>query len=212
MAGHYWAALGIGSYAEGMGALRALANGIEGKFRRPLERATALDERYDHGSIPVVWAAYYLELPWPKRDRDKAAEQLKRALAINPANLRARLYQARIDKRPGPPRGGEGAAGRNRGGAGRALRRARGAAREEGSRRDGGRPALTGRAAPIAYLGGGPGGMPGGAPIGEKCSWTIFQSPLYFTNTIVVASFSVIGFPCILAEKSPSKVAMAVSP
>jgi tetratricopeptide (TPR) repeat protein len=98
VAGHYWAALGIGSYAEGMGALRALANGIEGKFRRPLERATALDERYDHGSIPVIWAAYYLELPWPKRDRDKAAAQIKRALAINPANLRARLYQARIDK------------------------------------------------------------------------------------------------------------------
>ncbi|HEY6478037.1 MAG TPA: hypothetical protein VI456_15775 [Polyangia bacterium] len=103
VAGYYWAALGIGSYAEGMGALRALANGIEGKFKRPLERATALDERYDHGSIPVIWAAYYLELPWPKRDRDKAAGQIKRALAINPANLRARLYQARIDEDEGHP-------------------------------------------------------------------------------------------------------------
>jgi tetratricopeptide (TPR) repeat protein len=103
VAGYYWATLGIGSYAEGMGALRALANGIEGKFRRPLERATALDERYDHGNIPVIWAAYYLELPWPKRDRDKAAEQLRRALAINPADLRARLYQARIDKEQGHP-------------------------------------------------------------------------------------------------------------
>jgi tetratricopeptide (TPR) repeat protein len=98
VAGHYWAALGIGSYAEGMGVIHALASGIEGKFKRPLERATALDERYDHGNIPAVWAAYYLELPWPKRDRDKAAEQIKRALAINPANLRARLYQARIYK------------------------------------------------------------------------------------------------------------------
>ncbi|HLK90880.1 MAG TPA: hypothetical protein VKZ18_13365 [Polyangia bacterium] len=94
--GHYWAALGIGSYAEGMGVVRALANGIQGKFLRPLERATALDERYDHGSIPAVWAAYYLELPWPKRDRDKAAEQCRRALAINNANLRARFYLARI--------------------------------------------------------------------------------------------------------------------
>jgi len=98
VAGHYWAALGIGSYAEGMGVIHALASGIEGKFKRPLERATALDASYDHGNIPAVWAAYYLELPWPKRDRDKAAEQIKRALAINPANLRARLYQARIYK------------------------------------------------------------------------------------------------------------------
>jgi tetratricopeptide (TPR) repeat protein len=96
VAGHYWAALGIGSYAEGMGALRALANGIEGKFTRPLERATALDVTYDHGNVPVIWAAYHLELPWPKRDRAKAAQELDRALKINPANLRARLYQARL--------------------------------------------------------------------------------------------------------------------
>jgi len=96
VAGHYWAALSIGSYAEGMGVMRALANGIEGKFKRPLERATALDVRYDHGNIPVVWAAYYLELPWPKRDRARASRELERALQLNPANLRARLYQARI--------------------------------------------------------------------------------------------------------------------
>ena len=96
VAGQYWAALSIGRYAQGIGVMRALANGIEGKFRRPLERATALDEGYEHGSIPTVWAAYYLELPWPKRDRQKAADQCRRALAINPVNLRARLYQARI--------------------------------------------------------------------------------------------------------------------
>jgi hypothetical protein len=96
VAGHYWAALSIGSYAEGMGVVRALANGIEGKFKRPLERATALDIRYDHGNIPIVWAAYYLELPWPKRDRARAARELERALQLNPANLRARLYQARL--------------------------------------------------------------------------------------------------------------------
>ena len=96
VAGHYWAALSIGSYAEDMGAMRALANGIEGKFKRPLERATALDLGYDHGNIPVIWAAYYLELPWPKRDRARAARELERALQLNPANLQARLYQARL--------------------------------------------------------------------------------------------------------------------
>jgi len=94
--GHYWAVLGIGRYAETMGVIRALAHGIEGKFTRPLERATALDVRYDHGNIPVIWAAYHMELPWPKRDRAKAAQELQQALTINPANLRARLYQARL--------------------------------------------------------------------------------------------------------------------
>jgi hypothetical protein len=96
VAAQYWAALSIGNYGEGMGVIRALANGIEGKFKRPLERATALNVSYDHGAIPVVWAAYYLEMPWPKRDRGKAAQELKQALQINPDNLRARLYQARI--------------------------------------------------------------------------------------------------------------------
>jgi hypothetical protein len=95
-AAQYWAALSIGNYGATMGVLRALTNGIEGKFKRPLERATALDVTFDHGAIPVVWAAYYLELPWPKRDRGKAAQELKQALQINPDNLRARLYQARI--------------------------------------------------------------------------------------------------------------------
>jgi tetratricopeptide (TPR) repeat protein len=94
--GQYWTALGVGNYARGMGIMRALSNGIEGKFKTPLERATALDVRYDHGQIPVIWAAYWLQLPWPKRDRDKAAAEARRALQINPANLRARLYQARI--------------------------------------------------------------------------------------------------------------------
>jgi hypothetical protein len=103
VAGQYWAALSIGRYAEGIGVLRALANGVEDKFKGPLERATALDVRYDHGNIPVVWAAYYLEVPWPKRDRVKAARELERALAINPANLRARLYQARIAADEGRP-------------------------------------------------------------------------------------------------------------
>ncbi len=103
VAGHYWAALSIGSYADQIGILRALTNGVESKFKRPLERATALDVTYDHGNIPVAWAAYYLELPWPKRDRAKAAAELRRALAINPANLRARLYQARIAIDEGRP-------------------------------------------------------------------------------------------------------------
>ncbi|HVR63923.1 MAG TPA: hypothetical protein VMU50_18605, partial [Polyangia bacterium] len=107
VAGHYWAALSIGSYADQIGVLTALANGVESKFKRPLERAAQLDITYDHGSIPVVWAAYYIEAPWPRRDRAKAAAELRRALGINPANLRARLYQARIavdEDRPGDAR------------------------------------------------------------------------------------------------------------
>jgi tetratricopeptide (TPR) repeat protein len=93
---HYWAALAIGSYAEGIGILTALATGIEGKFKGHLQRATELDPGYDHGSIPVIWAAYHLEVPWPKRDRKQAEVELTRALRVNPDSLRARLYLARV--------------------------------------------------------------------------------------------------------------------
>jgi tetratricopeptide (TPR) repeat protein len=96
VAGHYWSALGIGSYAQDMGVMRALANGIEGKFTGELQRATDLDPRYDNGNIFVAWGAYHMELPWPKRDRKKAEEMLRKALAINPASLTARLYLARL--------------------------------------------------------------------------------------------------------------------
>ena len=96
VAGHYWSALGIGSYAQDMGVIRALANGIEGKFTGELQRATDLDPRYDNGNIFVAWGAYHMELPWPKRDRKKSEEMLRRALAINPASLTARLYLARL--------------------------------------------------------------------------------------------------------------------
>ena len=94
--GHYWSALGVGGGARELGVMRAIANGIEGKFTGELKRADALDPSYDHGSIPVIWAAYYLEIPWPKRDRKKAEESARRALQINPASLRARLYLARV--------------------------------------------------------------------------------------------------------------------
>jgi len=48
-----------------MGILRALAGGIEGKFKRPLERATALDESYDHGNIPAIWPRITWSCPGP---------------------------------------------------------------------------------------------------------------------------------------------------
>src|SRR5450432_2624218 len=41
-AGHYWAAVGMGTYALGIGVMKALSMGIEGKFRERLGRAEQL--------------------------------------------------------------------------------------------------------------------------------------------------------------------------
>lgn len=93
--GHYWAAVNIGSYALGLGVIKAISIGLEGKFKDRLSRAEQLAPGYNFGGIGVAWGRFYEKLPWPKRDRGKAEQQLRKVLGqINPANLRARVYLA----------------------------------------------------------------------------------------------------------------------
>ncbi|HET6284299.1 MAG TPA: hypothetical protein VFH73_25305 [Polyangia bacterium] len=94
VAGHYYAAICMGNYALGLGIMKALSMGLEGKFKERLKRAGELDARYDHGSISLAWGGFYDKLPWPKRDRAKAQQHMLHALAINPHSLRARVFLA----------------------------------------------------------------------------------------------------------------------
>jgi hypothetical protein len=96
VAGHYYAALNIGTYAVGLGVIKALAKGIDGKFRQRLQRAEALDASYDWGGVQIAWGRYHDKLPWPKRDAKKSEQRYRRALATFPQNLRARLYYAEL--------------------------------------------------------------------------------------------------------------------
>ena len=61
-----------------------------------ISRAEALDPGYAHGAIPVAWGRYYAKLPWPKYDQKKARAAYAKAMQINPANLRARLFLAEL--------------------------------------------------------------------------------------------------------------------
>ena len=92
VAGYYWAAVNMGNYALGLGVMKALSSGLEGKFRDRLGRAAALNDGYEWGGIETAWGRFFDKLPWPKRDRKRAEEHLRRALQINPSALRARLY------------------------------------------------------------------------------------------------------------------------
>ena len=93
--GHYWAAVNIGTYALGLGVVRALAAGLESKFKEQLGRAEALAPDYNHGGVGVAWGRFYEKLPWPKRDRAKAEQALRRVLTQQyPNNLRARVFLA----------------------------------------------------------------------------------------------------------------------
>jgi tetratricopeptide (TPR) repeat protein len=94
VAGHYWAAVCMGNYALGLGVVKALAKGMEGKFKERLKRAGELDPQYQHGSVGVAWGRFYDKLPWPKRDRKKAQEHLRAVLQLHPDNLRAKVFLA----------------------------------------------------------------------------------------------------------------------
>ena len=94
VAGHYWAAVTMGNYALGLGVVKALTRGMEGKFKERLKRAGELGPQYEHGAIDLAWGRFYDKLPWPKRDRKKAQQYLRGALQTHPKNLRARVFLA----------------------------------------------------------------------------------------------------------------------
>jgi hypothetical protein len=84
--------------------MRALAAGLEGKFRERLGRAEQIAPGYNHGGIGVAWGRFYEKLPWPKRDRGKAVESLRKVIdKVNPNNLRARVFLADTLAQEGKP-------------------------------------------------------------------------------------------------------------
>ncbi|RPH72370.1 MAG: hypothetical protein EHM78_03410 [Myxococcaceae bacterium] len=92
--GHYYAAAGIGIYSQAVGILKALGEGLESKFNQRLDRAIELDQRFQNEMPLIAKGRYYFELPWPKRNLGKSATWYRKALALNPNNLRATAWLA----------------------------------------------------------------------------------------------------------------------
>lgn len=90
--GYFYAVAGMGNYSLGIGIFSALAQGIEGKFKARLSRAGELAPGFQAGAVPTAWGRFWFKLPWPKHDGGKCARALAEALAMNPDNVRARVY------------------------------------------------------------------------------------------------------------------------
>jgi cytochrome c-type biogenesis protein CcmH/NrfG len=90
--GFFYAAAGMGNYSLGLGIMKALSEGIEGKFKDRLSRAEKIDPEFSQGAIPTAWGRFWFKLPWPKHDARKSRRALERALQLNPENVRARVY------------------------------------------------------------------------------------------------------------------------
>ncbi len=94
--GHYYKALSIGAYSEAIGILTALSEGIEKQFVENLDIALKANEGYDRAGPLRAKGRYYAQLPWPKRDREKAVEFLNRAIKSAPEATRSHLYLAEV--------------------------------------------------------------------------------------------------------------------
>jgi hypothetical protein len=94
VAGYYWAALCMGNYAIGLGVVKALSQGWRRSSATGWTRAQALNPGYELGAAEIAWGRFFDKLPWPKRDRKKAEEHLRRRIELNPYALRARVYLA----------------------------------------------------------------------------------------------------------------------
>jgi tetratricopeptide (TPR) repeat protein len=92
--GHYYAAAGIGIYSQAVGILRALGEGLEGKFNERLDKAIELDQKFQKEMPLIAKGRYYFELPWPKRNLGKSATWYRKALTLDPNNLRATAWLA----------------------------------------------------------------------------------------------------------------------
>jgi tetratricopeptide (TPR) repeat protein len=99
--GWFFAAGGMGNYALGIGILKALGEGIEGKFKDRLSRAERIDPGYYAGGIWVAWGRFYFKLPWPKYDPKKSERMFEKALQVNPNNVRGRFFLAELYEKEG---------------------------------------------------------------------------------------------------------------
>lgn len=101
MQAHYYIALNIGAYSQAVGILKALGEGLEGKFNDELEKARKADASYDRYGPVNAKGRYYWELPWPKRDLEKSRSEIKSVLEKHPEHLRAWLYLAETELKDG---------------------------------------------------------------------------------------------------------------
>jgi hypothetical protein len=92
--GHYYTALGVGIYCQGVGVLKILRERRDREFTEELDRAVALDPAFDDAGPLLAKGRYFFELPWPMRDVKKSIDYYQRVLSWFRFRPRARLFLA----------------------------------------------------------------------------------------------------------------------
>jgi tetratricopeptide (TPR) repeat protein len=93
--GHFWMATDMGALAESFGLGQGLK--YRGRIRDELERAIAIDPKWEEGSAEAELGEWYATVPGLfGGDKKKADEHLRRALAINPESRTALIELAEL--------------------------------------------------------------------------------------------------------------------
>ena len=94
--GFYWGAAGIGERGKCMPMIKALTNGIRGKFTGYPRKALRLDPSYDDGGPPRMLAMYNSTVPIPLKDRDRSFKQIRHSWELSPGHPRTLFCWAQI--------------------------------------------------------------------------------------------------------------------
>lgn len=94
--GQYYAGASVGVYSQAVGILKAITEGLEGKFNGYVDKALALNPDFEQGAPRLAKGRYHYELPWPKRSLKKARALISEAVRKYPERARGRLYLAEV--------------------------------------------------------------------------------------------------------------------
>ena len=90
--GHFWLVAAMGEYSLGISILKALAEGLEGEFRKHCEASYKIDKTYEGGAPARAFGRFWFKLPWPKRNLKKSLRLLQEAVALGPKRVMNHLF------------------------------------------------------------------------------------------------------------------------
>ncbi len=92
--GYTWYAAALGEYGLGISIIKALFQGLDGKFRKQCQQAIEIDAGYDGGAPLRAMGRLYAKLPFPKQDLRRSRELLEEASKLAPERFLTRIYLA----------------------------------------------------------------------------------------------------------------------
>jgi tetratricopeptide (TPR) repeat protein len=94
--GIFWHSCSMAYYAQGMGTMHALREGLKDKVLAGFEKAYAIDRHYDGGGPIIALGRYWYVLPWPYHDMKKSLEYLREYQRLYPRDPEGQVYLAEV--------------------------------------------------------------------------------------------------------------------